>query len=264
MNLYRGCQHQCIYCDSRSECYRIENFANIEVKENAIGLLRNELRKIKTKDTIGTGSMNDPYMPVENEVKLTRQALESIYEFRFPVHVLTKSDLVCRDIDILKKISKTFATVSFTITAADDNLSLKLEPQAPPSSQRFTALKKLRDAGINAGILMMPMLPYITDNEENIRQIVEKAKAAGAQYILPAFGVTLRDRQKIWFFERLQEMDEKVFELYTKYYKGQYSFNSPVYHKLNAYFMGLCQRYNLSHQAPAYQGNENQQLSIFE
>ena len=264
MNLYRGCQHQCIYCDSRSECYRIENFADIQIKENAIGLLRNELRKIKIKDTIGTGSMNDPYMPVEKEVKLTRQALESIYEFRFPLHVLTKSDLVCRDIDLLKKISKTFATVSFTVTAADDDLSVKLEPQAPPTSRRFAALKVLRDAGINAGILLMPMLPYITDNEENIKQIVEKAKAAGAQYIIPAFGVTLRDRQKTWFLERLQEIFPEKLQLYTKYYKGQYSFNTPSYHKLSAYFTGLCQKHNLSNTAPAYENNENQQLSIFD
>ncbi|MEA3446132.1 MAG: radical SAM protein [Bacteroidota bacterium] len=162
MNLYRGCQHQCIYCDSRSECYQIENFADILIKENAIELLAKALRNKRKKGTIGTGSMNDPYMPIEEKTYLTQQALKTIRHFRFPVHILTKSDLVLRDADIIKEISRVYAAVSFTITTADDNLSRITEPGAPESSKRFTAIKELSAKGIYTGIMLMPVLPFIS------------------------------------------------------------------------------------------------------
>jgi DNA repair photolyase len=263
MNLYRGCQHQCIYCDSRSECYRIANFEDILIKENSIGLLRNELKKIRTKDTIGTGSMNDPYMPIEQEVQLTRQALEVIYEFRYPVHVITKSDLVLRDMEILKKISRVYATVSLTITSADDALSAKLEPGAPVSSKRFEAVRQLNEQGIRAGILLMPMLPFITDTEENIRQIVTKAAEAKAAYLLPAFGMTLRDKQRTYFFDKLQQYDPKILALYQKYYRGQYGFQSPAQNKLSGLFNQLCKQNGLKTSIPAYEKVEDGQMKLF-
>ena len=133
MNLYRGCQHQCIYCDSRSECYQIEDFDHdVLVKANALDLLRDELPRKRVKGTVGTGSMNDPYMPLEAKLNLTGRALEIIADYRFPVHVITKSDLVVRDADILADIGRVYAAISFTITAADDDLSRRLEPGAPP------------------------------------------------------------------------------------------------------------------------------------
>lgn len=264
MNLYRGCQHQCIYCDSRSECYRIANFEDILIKENAIGLLRNELRKLRTKDTIGTGSMNDPYMPVEKDIQLTRQALEVIYEFRYPVHVMTKSDLVLRDMELLRKISRVYATVSLTITTADDALSAKLEPGAPVSSNRFVAVKTLNDNGIRAGILLMPVLPFITDTEENIRLILEKAHEAKAAYVLPAFGMTLRDKQRTYFFDKLEHSDPDILALYNKYYHGQYSFLSPANNKLTKLFSQLCKHYGLKTEIPPYIKTTNEQMSIFE
>src|SRR5512136_90012 len=142
MNLYRGCQHQCIYCDSRSECYQIENFnQDVLVKVNAIELLRKELAGKRVVGTIGTGSMNDPYMPLEAEKQLTRRALETIEEFLFPIHVITKSDLVLRDLDLLKQISQIYAAVTFTITTSDDDLAKKLEPGAPSPSRRLAAMR---------------------------------------------------------------------------------------------------------------------------
>src|SRR5512140_885941 len=123
LNLYRGCQHQCIYCDSRSECYQIEDFDHdVLIKANAIELLRKELAGKRVIGTIGTGSMNDPYMPLEAEKRLTRQALEVIQEFHFPIHIITKSDLALRDLDLLEQIGQTYAAVSFTITSAEDVL----------------------------------------------------------------------------------------------------------------------------------------------
>jgi DNA repair photolyase len=264
MNLYRGCQHQCIYCDSRSECYRIANFEDILIKENAIGLLRSELKKLKEKNTIGTGSMNDPYMPVEKEIQLTRQALEVIYEFRYPVHVITKSDMVLRDAELLQKIARVYATVSVTITTADDALSAILEPGAPVSSKRFSAVKQLNEKGIPAGILLMPVLPFITDTEENIRLIVEKAAEAKAAYLLPAFGMTLRDKQRAYFFEKLEQYDPKILALYQKYYHGQYSFQSPAQSKLSSLFSQLCRQNGLKMQIPAYEKIEDGQMELFE
>ncbi|HBN05534.1 MAG TPA: radical SAM protein, partial [Bacteroidales bacterium] len=144
MNLYRGCQHGCIYCDTRSECYGINDISQIRIKENAIELLQKELSsKRMQKATIGTGSMNDPYMPIEKEIRLTRKALELINKYKYPVHIITKSNLVERDVDLLEEISKTYSAVSFTITTFDDKLSNIIEPFAPSTSLRFKAIETL-------------------------------------------------------------------------------------------------------------------------
>ncbi len=264
MNLYRGCQHQCIYCDSRSECYHIANFEDILVKENAIELLRAELRKIKEKDTIGTGSMNDPYMPAERELELTRRALTVIKEFGFPLHIITKSDMVLRDYQLIKDISRVYATVSVTITTADDALSAIIEPGAPVSSLRFEAVRKLSEGGVRAGILLMPVLPFVTDTEQNITAIIDKARDAKAAYILPAFGMTLRDKQRDYFFDKLGQMDKNILAKYQKYYHGQYSFQSPVQNKLSALFSALCKRYNIPTRIPPYQKPDNPQFTLFD
>jgi DNA repair photolyase len=199
MNLYRGCQHQCIYCDSRSECYQIEDFAEILVKSNALDLLEKELSRKRIKGSIGFGSMNDPYMPVEATYNLTGQALAIIARYHFPVHILTKSDLVLRDIPVLQQIARVYAAVTLTITTAADRLAKLVEPGAPPSSRRFQAIRTLNENGILSGVAMMPVLPFIEDNEENITAIVEQAHAAGAAYILPAFGLSCRDRQRAYY-----------------------------------------------------------------
>jgi DNA repair photolyase len=187
MNLYRGCQHACIYCDSRSTCYQLGDLSDIRYKENAIEILTKELRSKKVRGTIGFGSMNDPYMPVERKMGLTRNALKVVSYYKFPVHIITKSNLVIRDIDLLKEISKIYAAISFTITTADDELAKKIEPAAPSPSERFEAIRELNKKGIYAGITLMPVLPYINDTEQHIQLLMDKAIESGAKYIIPFF-----------------------------------------------------------------------------
>lgn len=246
MNLYRGCEHQCIYCDTRSECYQITDFDNeIIYKENAIELLKKELASKRVKGTIGLGSMNDPYQPFEKEKQLTRKALEVISEFQFPLHIITKSDLVLRDIDLLKKISKVFATVSFSITTTDDELAHKIEPGTTSPSKRLKAIKILKENGINAGIIMMPVLPFLQDNEENIRNIVLEGNKHKADYILPAFGMTMRDRQREYFYNKLDEHFPGLKQKYIKTFGSSYFCSVNNYKQLNDLFHDLCKKFKI-------------------
>ncbi len=254
MNLYRGCQHQCIYCDSRSECYQIEDFNHdVLVKINAIELLRRELAAKRVVGTIGTGSMNDPYMPLESEVRLTRRALEVIAGCGFPVHAITKSDLVLRDLDLLEEISrKTYAAVTFTVTTADDSLSKRLEPGAPVSSRRLAALRTLSRSGILTGITLMPLLPFIEDSEENVRHIVTLAAENGARYILPAFGMTLRDRQRAYYYTKLDLLFPGLRPRYEKAFGERYSAPARNAGRLGRVFNDLCREMGIATKMPVF------------
>jgi DNA repair photolyase len=254
MNLYRGCQHQCIYCDSRSECYQIEDFNHeVLVKVNAVELLRRELAGKRVIGTIGTGSMNDPYMPLEAHLGLTRRALQAIAEAGFPVHTITKSDLVLRDLDLLGAIrDRSYAAVTLTVTCADDELSRKLEPGAPPVSARLAALGGLARGGILAGIAMMPVLPFIEDNPENIQRIVELAAGYGAAYILPAFGMTLRDRQRAYYYARLDQLFPGLRPRYERAFGERYSARVQDAQRLEAVFEELCARHGLPRRMPTF------------
>ena len=263
MNLYRGCQHQCIYCDSRSLCYGIKDFADILVKANAIDLLRKELASKRVKGTIGTGSMNDPYMPIEAKIGLTRRALEVIAEFRFPVHVLTKGKLVLRDVDLLQRISEIYAAVSFTITTADDALARKLEPGAASPSARYRAMRTLTDHGILTGVIMMPILPFIEDTEENIAEIVQQAHENGASYIIPAFGMTLRDRQRAYYYDKLDKHFPGRRQCYIEAFGNDYFAPARNYRQLETHFKDLCSRYGIPTRMPQYQPFSAEQLSLF-
>lgn len=263
MNLYRCCQHQCIYCDSRSECYQIENFAEILVKSNALELLDKELARKRIKGTIGFGSMNDPYMPVEADFNLTGQALEIIAKRRFPVHILTKSDLVLRDIPLLQQISQLYAAVTLTITTADDKLAKLIEPGAPPPSRRFQAIRTLTDHGILSGVTMMPVLPFIEDSDENITAIVEHAHAAGATYILPAFGITCRDRQRDYFYNKLDQHFPGVRQKYEARFGNRYNCDCPRAARLNQLFHQLTDLYGIARHMPVYRPAQQTQLSLF-
>jgi len=263
MNLYRGCQHGCIYCDTRSECYGINDISIISVKKNALDLLTKELHsKKKNRATIGTGSMNDPYMPIEKELQLTRKALQIVAGNKFPVHIITKSNLPERDIDVLQDISKIYAAVSFTITTADDTLSQKIEPYAPPTSERFKALKLLAEKSIYTGITMMPVLPFINDTKENLTTIMQQAKDVGASYVIPMFGLTLRKGSREYFYSVLDEDFVGLKEKYQSRFGEQYECFSPNYKILKETFQELRIKLGIDHRMRFYQSKIDTQLSI--
>ena len=263
MNLYRGCQHACIYCDTRSECYQINDISHIKIKSNALELLAKELRsKRKNKATIGTGSMNDPYMPIEKEIELTRRALQIIASVNFPVHIITKSNLVVRDIDILQEISKMYAAVSFTITSVDDVLSKRIEPHAPQSSDRFKAMKQLANCGIYTGMTLMPILPFINDTKHNIENLLRQAKDSGASYVIAMFGVTLRKGSREYFYEVLDNDFPTIKEKYQTVYGDSYMCSSPNYMKLINTYEELSAKLGLETQMRFYEPKMDVQQSL--
>jgi DNA repair photolyase len=265
MNLYRGCSHQCIYCDSRSECYQIEDFTGTLVKTNALQLLPRELASKRVKGVIGTGSMNDPYAPIEKKYQLTRGALEVIEQFRFPVHILTKSDLVLRDLDFIKKINQhSQALVSFTITTSDDQLGKKVEPGAPLVSARFQTMQKLSEAGIPTGVLLMPVLPFLEDNWENIRQIIETAHQQGAAYILASFGMTQRKGQQEYYYQKLDELFPGVRLKHEQRFGNDYVCPAVNADMLSKKFYALCEDLGMLTKIPYYRPQPaEKQLSLF-
>ncbi len=264
MNLYRGCQHHCIYCDSRSECYQIDHFdEEVLVKVNAIDLLREELSRKRIRGVIGLGSMNDCYMPLEAKINLTGRALEVIAEFGFAVHIITKSDLILKDLSTLRRIAQTYANISFTITTADDELAAKVEPGAPRPSARLAAMRQLAENGIQTGVTMMPILPYIEDNEENITAILNRAAESGASYVLPGMGVTLRDRQRAYYYRELDCHFPGLRGRYQRRYGDRYDCDVPRAGALYAHCEAQCKELGLATRLPLYTPQATQQLSLF-
>ncbi|SDO14808.1 SPL family radical SAM protein [Acetanaerobacterium elongatum] len=271
MNIYKGCCHGCIYCDSRSECYHVEEFDRVRAKENALEVIRNDLRRKVRTGVIGTGAMSDPYNPFEGELMLTRRALELVDAYGFGIAIATKSTLVTRDIDILSDIKSHSPTlVKVTVTAADDALSKAIEPNAPPSSKRFEAIRTLSQAGIFTGVLLMPVLPFIEDSDENVLAIVSKAHECGARFIYPAFGMTLRQNQRDWYYEKLGGLfpGQGLVERYQKRYGERYTCTSPRAKALWGVFKEACDRYgilyNMTDIVNAYKlGYADSQLSFF-
>lgn len=270
MNLYRGCPHGCIYCDSRSDCYHLEQFDTVRAKENCIAILREELQRKMHTGVIGTGSMSDPYNPFEREACLTRQALGVIAKHHFGVTVITKSDLIVRDIDMYQQIAKNAPVLcKMTITTCDDRLCRKVEPHVTPSSRRFEALAKLSSAGLKTGITMMPILPFLEDSTENILGIVQMAHLCGVKYIYPAFGMTLRQNQRDYYFEKLDTLFPALSETYRNYYGNRYECVSPHASELWHVFSDACAKYGILYEMPDiirdYQKDYTyQQLSLFD
>ena len=264
MNLYRGCQHQCIYCDSRSECYGIDDFDDIQVKANALELLPRELAAKRERGTIGFGAMNDCYMPVEAECELTRRALELIAARGFPVHLLTKSDLVLRDRDLLSRIAAVYAAVTFTITTTDDDLARQIEPGAPAPTARLAAMAQLAADGILTGTALMPVLPFIEDSDANVAAVVEATAEAGGQYVLAAFGLTMRAGQREHFYTQLDRRFPGLRKRYESAYGDRYECPSPRAARLAERFEADCRRLGLATSMPMWPGDGGTQLGLFD
>ena len=262
MNLYRGCQHQCIYCDSRSECYQLDDLADIRLKENALQILEKELKSKKSRGTIGFGSMNDPYMPVEKNEELVRGALKLLIRFNFPAHILTKSNLITRDIDLLQQLSKNYAAASLTITTADNELAKIIEPGAPLPSQRFDAIQQLAGAGIYTGVMLMPLLPFINDEPDDVERLIIRSKEAGAKYILFSPGLTLRKGSREYFYEKLDQHFPGIKQKYIAEYGDKYSCLSKQANSLVATVSGLCKKLGLLTKMDFFEENKANQLSI--
>lgn len=245
MNLYKGCPHKCIYCDSRSNCYQVDNFDKVRAKENEIDILNKELKSKRKKGVIGIGAMSDTYNPFEKQYKITRKALELISYYNFGVSIETKSNLITRDIDIFKEInSKADAILKFTITTSNDSLSKIIEPGVCVSSERFKAMKKLSDAGLFVGTLLTPIIPFITDSEENIKEVIKLSHDNGAKFVFSMGGVTLRENQRAYFFQELDKIFPGLKEKYIKTYGNNY-FCYPLNKNLRYVFRDECKKYGL-------------------
>lgn len=271
MNLYRGCCHGCIYCDSRSDCYRIDHFDQVRIKENALQIVRDDLRRKVKPGVVGTGSMSDPYNPYERELEATRHALELLAAFGFGAAIATKGTLITRDIDILQEIRAEMPVVcKLTITTCDDALSRRIEPGAPLSSERFHALAQLIESGLFAGILLMSVLPFLEDTPENVLGIIARAAQCGAKFIYPAFGMTLRENQREWYLAKLDALfpGEGLRAQYERQYRRDYRCVSRRAKELWGLFSKACEEAGILYQMQdivraSRLGYEGTQLKFF-
>lgn len=249
MNIYRGCTHGCIYCDSRSECYQIKHdFEDIEVKENAPSLLEQALKRKRHTCMIGTGAMCDPYMHCEKELELTRKCLEIIKKHGFGVSVQTKSDLILRDKELLAEINRTAkAVVNITITTYDDKLCRVIEPNVCVTSRRFRVLEEFRELGVPTVVWLTPILPFINDTEENISAIAERCGECGVKGIMTfgGFGLTLRCGDREYYYKCLDRYFPGIREKYVSRYGLDYELPSPNNANLKNVFSEKCRKYGI-------------------
>jgi len=261
MNLYRGCTHNCVYCDGRSEAYYVDGEfgRDVTVKVNAIGLLRRELdprRKrvpFKRSFIMVGGGVGDSYQPLEKNYELTRKALELMYEYNLPVHMLTKSTLIRRDIGILNEINKrSRAIVSFSFSSVDDRMCATFEPGVPPPEERLKTIAFFKDKGIACGIFLLPVIPFLTDTPEMLEQTVSRAKEAGVDFIIFG-GMTLKEgRQKDYFFDALRRSHPELISEYQNIYRGsQWGEATKGYYSLiSQRFNGIARKYKMPGRMP--------------
>ncbi|MGN0161055.1 MAG: SPL family radical SAM protein [Lachnospiraceae bacterium] len=248
MNIYRGCSHGCIYCDSRSKCYGFTHeFEDIEVKENAPKLLEQALRSKRKKCMIGTGAMCDPYLHVEEQLGLTRKCLELIEHYEYGVTVLTKSTRILRDMDLLTSINqKTKAVVQMTMTTYDEDLCRLLEPNVSTTRERYEALLQFKEANIPTVVWLTPILPFINDTEDNIRGILDYCINAGVKGIICfGMGVTLRDGDREYFYSALDKHFPGIKEKYIKTYGNAYDLPTPNHKTLIKLFKETCDTHGI-------------------
>jgi DNA repair photolyase len=250
MNLYRGCSHGCIYCDSRSKCYQMDHaFEDIEVKENALELLEKTLLSRKKCCMVGTGSMTDPYLPLEEELRMTRGALEILERHGFGVAIQTKSARILRDLDLLKKINdKSKAVVQMTLTTQDDSLCRILEPHVSVTSERVAALKAFREAGIPTVVWLSPILPYINDTRENIAGILQSCIEADVKGVICFnMGVTLREGSREYFYAQLDRDFPGMKQRYIRSFGNAYELNSHRNEELMRLYHKTCEKAGILH-----------------
>lgn len=246
MNLYRGCPHGCIYCDSRSVCYQIDHFDAVRPKENAIPLLDAELRGKRSTGVITMGSMSDPYNPLERQLLLTRQALELIRKHRFGAAFTTKSALCARDADLLAEISRHAPVCArMTVTCAEDDLCRRIEPHVSVTSERFAAIRALADRGVFSGVWLNPLLPFLTDNMQNIQQILRKTADSGGRFVVCFFGMTLRTGNREYYFDALERDFPGVRDKYLRRYGNAYELTVPDAERLYDAFQRECEKLRL-------------------
>ncbi|MDR1569238.1 MAG: radical SAM protein [Oscillospiraceae bacterium] len=241
MNIYRGCTHGCIYCDSRSLCYQFDHrFEDIEIKQNAPEMLENELRRRKRRAMIGTGAMSDPYMREEEELRMTRACVEVILHQGFGLAIQTKSARILRDIDLLAEINRNAkCVVQMTLTTHDDALCRILEPNVSTTSERFVALRAMKDAGIPTVVWLSPFLPFINDTKENLLGLIDYCARAGVRGIVCfGIGVTLRDGNRDYFYRALDRhfpgMKQRYIERFGNAYECLSNNNDPLYSLLRS------------------------------
>lgn len=271
MNIYRGCQHGCIYCDARSDCYQMQHdFEDIEVKENTLVLLEDALKRKRKPCMIGTGAMGDPYIPLEKELGIMRGALELIDRYGFGIALQTKSTLVLRDLDLLKRINeKTKAVVQMTLTTWDDDLCRIVEPNVSVTSERFEALKKFRDAGIPTVVWLSPILPFINDTEENIIGILGMCAEAQVKGVINfGMGLTLRNGNREHYYQQLDRYFPGLKAEYVRRYGNAYEVPSPCSAKLMQLFHSICEETGMMHDNDAifrymHVFENKQQISLF-
>ena len=274
MNLYRGCRHGCIYCDSRSACYRMEHpFEDIEVKQNALTLLEDALRRKRRPCMIATGSMSDPYTPPEEELRYTRRALELILQYGSGITLLTKSSLVLRDLDLLQRInSQTKCVVQMTLTTWEESLCRILEPNVSTTTERFAALMKLKEAGIPTVVWLCPILPFLNDTAENINRLLDCCEQAGVRGIVQfGMGVTLRQGNREYFYRQLDRHFPGLKERYIRTYGNAYVLESPNSRDLLELLHRRCRDAGILHDNPSVfrylqemEIKQPQQMSLFE
>ena len=274
MNLYRGCRHGCIYCDSRSACYRMEHpFEDIEVKQNALTLLEDALRRKRRPCMIATGSMSDPYTPPEEELRYTRRALELILQYGFGITLLTKSSLVLRDLDLLQRInSQTKCVVQMTLTTWEESLCRILEPNVSTTAERFAALMKLKEAGIPTVVWLCPILPFLNDTAENINRLLDCCEQAGVRGIVQfGMGVTLHQGNREYFYRQLDRHFPGLKERYIRTYGNAYVLESPNSRDLLELLHRRCRDAGILHDNPSVfrylqemEIKQPQQMSLFE
>lgn len=248
MNIYRGCTHGCIYCDSRSRCYQMDfPFEDVEVKTNAVELLEKALRSKRKRCMIATGSMTDPYMHCEEQLQNMRKCLELIERYGFGIAVQTKSDRILRDLDLLKKINeKTKAVVQMTLTTYDEQLCRIIEPNVCTTARRAEVLNQMRDNNIPTVVWLDPTLPFINDTEENLRGILSYCIAAKVHGIICfGMGLTLREGNREYFYQKLDEHFPGLKEVYKKKYGLSYEINSEHNHRLMEIFHSTCRAHGI-------------------